>query len=248
MPVSVTGRSAAVQAGSPAPPDVRRPGCTWTRDMSVIPRRASAARKPGSALICSCSDPSSAMGGGWTPGPGFPGHRSLVERDGDAPRSARRAARTGRSGPPGAAGGRPRPGRPAWRARRGHSRRAGCRGPRRRARGGWPGRPRRPSAGRGGGGPRCVASRRWPGPSGSPSGGRGVLFPSIRGHFRRGHAGRPTSGQRAGPRGGVPDSQMTLGGRGRGLSPGPDAFAVPGRPIYPPVTARQFKIDWWQLA
>jgi hypothetical protein len=25
-------------------------------------------------------------------------------------------------------------------------------------------------------------------------------------------------------------------------------FAVPGRPIYPPVTAPQFKIDWWQLA
>jgi hypothetical protein len=34
----------------------------------------------------------------------------------------------------------------------------------------------------------------------------------------------------------------------RGLSPGPDVFAVPGRPIYPPVTAAQFKIDWWQLA
>jgi hypothetical protein len=41
---------------------------------------------------------------------------------------------------------------------------------------------------------------------------------------------------------------MATGRRGRGLSPGRDVFAVRGRPIYPPVTARQFKIDWWQLA
>ena len=36
--------------------------------------------------------------------------------------------------------------------------------------------------------------------------------------------------------------------RSCGLSPGLDVFAVPGGPIYPPVTALQFKIDWWQLA
>jgi hypothetical protein len=44
------------------------------------------------------------------------------------------------------------------------------------------------------------------------------------------------------------DDQMILSGLDRGLSAAPDVFAVPGRPIYPPVTARQFKIDWWRLA
>ncbi len=32
--------------------------------------------------------------------------------------------------------------------------------------------------------------------------------------------------------------------RSRGLTPGSDVFAVPGRPIYPPVTRPQSKIDW----
>jgi hypothetical protein len=39
------------------------------------------------------------------------------------------------------------------------------------------------------------------------------------------------------------DSQMTMRGRGCGLSAPRDVFAVPGRPIYSPVTACQPKID-----
>jgi hypothetical protein len=95
----------------------------------------------------------------------------------------------------------------------------------------------------------------------------GFLFPSIRGHCWRGHGGCRGRGTAAAPsRAGAPGVPPPVPGTGWatsgvltgpaadashrscGLSPGSDVFAVPGGPIYPPVTAPQFKIDWWQLA
>jgi hypothetical protein len=77
------------------------------------------------------------------------------------------------------------------------------------------------------------------------AGYHGCAVPGLAGHVGE-MAGRPGDGRAVG--GVMTGRAAVVSHRSRGLLPGPDVFAVPGRPIYPPVTAPQFKIDWWQLA